>query len=61
MACLKEETVKKKISDNNRTWLEYKLGGWNAGEQAQASQQKLGQKVVEPLRCSVCRSVNIYM
>ena len=28
------------------------------GEQVQASQQRLGLKVVEKLRCSVCRSVN---
>ena len=28
------------------------------GEQAQESQQRLGPKVAERLRCSVCRSVN---
>ena len=28
------------------------------GEQAQVSQQRLGPKVVERLRCSVCMSVN---
>ena len=54
MSCLKEEAVKKCISDNDCTWLEYNLGGWNVGEQTQASQQSLGQKVVKRHHCSVC-------
>ena len=47
MACLQEETMKKWISDNNWNWMEYNLGGLNVDEQAQASQQRLGPKVVE--------------
>ena len=57
MACLKEETEKKLIYDNDCTWLEYNLQ-WNVGRLAQASWQRLGPKVVEGLRCGVCRSVN---
>ena len=45
-------------SDNDLTWLEYNLGGWNGSEQAQTSQQRLCLKVVERLRSGVCRSVN---
>ena len=44
---LKEEIVKKWISDDDWTWLEFNLGGWNVGEQAQSSQQRPGPKVVE--------------
>ena len=57
LACLKEN-CEKWISDNDWTWLQYNLVGWNVGEQAQSSQQRLGSKVVERLRCSVCTSVN---
>ena len=57
MACLKEETMTKWISDNDWTWQEYNLGVWNVGEQA--LQQMLGPKVVEWLRSGVCRSVNM--
>ena len=39
MGYLKEETVKKWISDNDWTWLEYNLRGLNVDEQAQVSQQ----------------------
>ena len=46
------------MSDNDCTWLEYNLGGWNVGEQAQASQQRLGLKVVVRVCRSVCTSVN---
>ena len=58
MACLKEQTVKNWMSDDDWTWSEYNLGGWNVGEQEQALQQRLGGKVVERLRCSVCTSVD---
>ena len=58
MACLNEEIVIKWISDNGWPRLEYNLGGWNVGEQAQALQQRLGLKLVEQIRCSVCTSVN---
>ena len=56
MDCLQEETLTKLVSDNDWTWLEYNLGGWNVGEQA--SQQWLGRKVVERSSCDVCRSMN---
>ena len=42
------------ISGNNWTRQEYKLGGWNVGEQAQASQLRLGSKVIVQLHRSVC-------
>ena len=50
--------MNKRISENDWTLLENNLGGWNVGEQAQASQTRLGPEVVEPLHCSVCTSVN---
>ena len=55
MACLKEETVK----NGYPIMTEYNSGGWNVGEQAQASQERLGRKVVERLRLSVHMSANI--
>ena len=45
---LKEETVKKWISDNNWTWIEYDLGA--AGERGG------GPVLVQRLRCKVCCS-----
>ena len=50
--------MKKWISDNDWTWLEYNLGEWNVGVQVQASQQRFGPKVVGRLHCSVCVSVS---
>ena len=41
--------MKKWMSDDDWTWLEYNLGVWNVGEQVQVSQQGLGWKVVERL------------
>ena len=55
---LKGDTENKCISDNGWTWLEYNSGGWYVGEQVQASQQRLGLKVVERLYGSVCMSVS---
>ena len=52
MACLKEDPMKKRISDNNWTLLVYNLYGWNVCE------QRLGPRVAERLGCSVCGSVN---
>ena len=52
MACLKQETMIKWISEHDWTWLEYNLGGWNVGE------HMLGQKVAERHRCSMYTSVN---
>ena len=57
MACLKDEIMEKLISDNDLTLLVCNLGRCCVGEQAQASQQRLGQEVFERLRCSVSRSV----
>ena len=51
----KEETVQKLIADFDWTWLEYNLGGWNVGEQAE---QRLGPKEVDRRSCSACTSVN---
>ena len=34
------------------------MGGWNVGHQMQASYMRLGLKVVEGPRLSVCRNVN---
>ena len=56
----KKETVKKCISGDDWTSLEYNLGWLNVG--TQASQQRLGPNVVERLRCSVCtREQAIYV
>ena len=55
---LKRTDRKEWVLKNNRTLLECNFGGCNVGEQAQASQQRLGSKVVERLRCDVCMSMN---
>ena len=51
LGLLKRINCEKMDIQRNWTWLEYYLGGWNVGEQVQASQQRLGLKVVERLQC----------
>ena len=59
MACLKEETVNKLISDNDLTWPRDNFGGWNVGEQA--LQQRLHTKIAEQLRCRVLNESELAM